>query len=63
MKEASRAVLVVGMGVAIARLLVHREALRIRPMRFRELGPEEKWELGGRNQYPWRIFEREENPS
>ena len=45
MKEVSRVVLVVGMAVAITRLLVLREALRICPMRFRELGPAQKWEL------------------
>ena len=67
MEEASCAVLsarvVVGMAIAIAGLLVARKALNIHLMRFRELVPAQKRELGGRNWHPWRIFEREENPS
>ena len=43
MEEASCAVLsahdVVGMAIAIARLLVPRKALNLHLMRFRELGP------------------------
>ena len=66
MEEASCAVLsahvVVGMAIAIARLLVAPKALNIDLMRFRELVPAQKQELGGRNWHPWRIFEREENP-
>ena len=57
MEEASRAVLsvhvIVRMAVAIARPLMPRKALNIRPMRFRELGPTQRWELGGRNWHPW----------
>ena len=67
MEEASCAVLsayvVVEMAIAIARMLVPRKAPNIHLMRFRELVSAQNLELGGRNWHPWRIFEREENPS
>ena len=67
MEEASCAVLsshvMVRVAIIIARLLVPRKALNIHLMRFRELVPAQKRELGGTNWHPWRILEREENPS
>ena len=67
MEEASCAVLsahvMVRVAIIIPRLLVPRKALNPHLMRFRELVPAQKRELGGRNWHPWRIFEREENPS
>lgn len=58
------------MALAITRLLVLREVLKIRPMSFLELDPEhisvmavcKEVGAGSRNWHSWRMFEREENP-